>query len=59
MLAGSISNNKLANSSMSIAGSTVSLGETLTKDALISALGIGTAVHYIGNSSTAVTNGGT
>lgn len=59
MLAGDIANTKLANSSMSIAGSTVSLGGTLTKDALISALGIGTAVHYIGNSSTAITNGGT
>jgi len=59
MLAGGIANTKLANSSMLIAGSTVSLGGTLTKDALISALGIGTAVHYIGNSSTAITNGGT
>jgi len=42
---------------VSIAGQPVSLGGSLAASTLLSALGIGNAVHYIGESSTAITDG--
>lgn len=51
MLAGSISNDKLANSSISIAGTTVSLGSSIDAASLISNLGLSTAMRYKGSLS--------
>lgn len=55
---GGVTNDMLQNSSVSIAGQSVSLGGSLAASTLLSALGIGNAVHYIGESSTAITDGG-
>ena len=54
-----VTNAMLANSSMSIAGSSVSLGGTLDAATLKTALGITGAMHYIGQATVAVTDGGT
>lgn len=51
MLAGSIANNKLANSSISIAGTSVSLGGSITAATLKSNLGLG-ASAYVGYDTT-------
>lgn len=58
MLAGSIANIKLINSKINIAGSDVSLGGSLTASTLKSNLGLDSAMHFIGISSTEITNGG-
>ena len=55
---GGVTNAMLQNDSVSIAGQPVSLGGSLAASTLLSALGIGNAVHYIGESSTAITDGG-
>ena len=55
---GGVTNAMLANNSINIAGQTISLGGTLSASALLSALGIGDAVHYIGESSSSITDGG-
>ena len=55
---GGVTNAMLQNSSVSIAGQSLSLGGSLAASTLLSALGIGNAVHYIGESSTAITDGG-
>ena len=51
MLAGSIANNKLANSSISIAGTSVSLGGSISAATLKSNLGLG-ASAYVGYDTT-------
>lgn len=59
MLAGSITNAKLANSKVTIAGNDVSLGGSLTAATLTSSLGLSNALHFIGITSTTLTNGST
>ncbi len=59
MLAGSIANNKLANSSVSIAGNSVSLGGSLDASTLTSSLGLSSAMHFIGVATVAITDGST
>ena len=59
MLAGSIANGKLTNSSISIAGTSVSLGGSISADTLKTNLGLTSAMHYIGKTTTAITDGGT
>ena len=54
----SISNNKLTNNSINIAGTNVSLGGSINATTLTSSLGLTNAMHFIGVSSTTVTNGG-
>lgn len=56
---GAIANAKLQNSSMSIAGNSVSLGGSLTADALRTSLGLSTAMHYRGKATVALSDGGT
>lgn len=56
---GTITNAMLANSSMSIAGNTVSLGGSLSADTLRSSLGLSSAMHFIGIATVAITDGGT
>ena len=56
---GTITNAMLANSSMSIAGSTVSLGGTLSADTLRTNLGLSSAMHYRGRATVTITDGGT
>ena len=48
MLAGSIANGKLSNSKITIAGSQVSLGGSISADTLRSNLGLSNAMHYRG-----------
>ena len=59
MLAGSIANNKLANSSMTIAGNTVSLGGTLNADTLRTSLGLSSALHFLGKATVSLSDGST
>lgn len=59
MLAGSIANGKLANSSISIAGTSVSLGGTLAAETLRTNLGLSNAMHFIGKATVAITDGST
>jgi len=59
MLAGSIANAKLANSSVTIAGNTVSLGGSLAANTLISSLGLSNALHFIGIATVGIVDGGT
>lgn len=59
MLAGSIANNKLANSSMTIAGNTVALGGTLNADTLRTSLGLSNALHFLGKATVNITDGST
>ena len=54
----SISNDKLTNNSINIAGTDVSLGGSINATTLTSNLGLTNAMHFIGVSSTTVTNGG-
>ena len=56
MLAGSIANNKLVNSSVNIAGTSVSLGGSITAEQLRINLGLTNAMHYIGVATVAITN---
>ena len=57
MLAGSIANGKLANSSVVIAGKTLSLGGTLSADDLRGALGLSSAMHFLGITTTSMSDG--
>ena len=59
MLAGSIANGKLANSSISIAGTSVSLGSTLAAETLRTNLGLSNAMHFIGKATVAIIDGST
>ena len=54
MLAGSIANNKLSNSSISIAGHSVSLGGSIDSSTLTSALGLSSALRFIGITTTSM-----
>lgn len=56
MLAGSIENGKLKNSSVNIAGTSVSLGSSITAEQLRINLGLTNAMHYIGVATVAITN---
>ena len=56
MLAGSIANEKLSNSTISIAGNTVSLGGSLDASTLTSSLGLSSALKFIGMTSTTMTD---
>lgn len=58
MLAGSIANAKLINHAINVAGTDVELGGSITAATLKSNLGLDSAMHFIGVSSTAVTDGG-
>jgi hypothetical protein len=55
MLAGSISNNKLTNSKITIAGNEVSLGGSISLDDL----GISHAMHFKGTTTTALSDDAT
>ena len=57
MLAGSIENGKLAHSSVTIAGTAVSLGGSLSADTLRTSLGLSNAMHFIGTTTTAMSDG--
>lgn len=59
MLAGSIANNKLTNSAITIAGNAISLGGSLTAEKLRTALGLSSAMHFIGTATVAITDGST
>lgn len=59
MLAGSITNSKLVNSKVTIAGNDVSLGGSLAADTLRSSLGLSNAMHFKGTTTTALTDGTT
>ena len=59
MLAGSIANDKLANSSVTIAGNAISLGGSLTAETLRTALGLSSAMHFVGTATVAITDGST
>lgn len=59
MLAGSIANGKLANSSVTIAGNSVSLGGSITADTLRTSLGLSNAMHFVGIATVAITDGST
>lgn len=59
MLAGSIANEKLVNSKVTIAGNDVSLGGSLTAATLKTSLGLNSAMHYIGKATVAITDGST
>lgn len=59
MLAGSIINDKLTNSKVTIAGNDVSLGGSLEPEPLRTSLGLSNAMHFIGITSTALSDGAT
>lgn len=59
MLAGSIANNKLTNSAITIAGNAISLGGSLTAETLRTSLGLSSAMHFIGTATVAITDGST
>lgn len=59
MLAGSIANDKLTNSAITIAGNAISLGGSLTAETLRTALGLSSAMHFIGTATVAITDGST
>jgi len=54
-----VTNAMLANKTITIAGQSIELGNSLSKETLLSALGITDAIHYIGESSSAITDEGT
>lgn len=56
MLAGSIANSKLTNSSIDIAGTSVALGGSISATTLRTNLGLTNAMHYIGVATTPITN---
>ncbi len=57
MLAGSIANGKLANSSVTIAGNAISLGGSLSADTLRTSLGLSSAMHFLGITTTTMSDG--
>ena len=57
MLAGSIANGKLSNSKVTIAGNDVSLGGSVTADTLRESLGLSNAMHFVGTTTTAMSDG--
>jgi hypothetical protein len=59
MLAGSIANEKLANSSITIAGTSVSLGSSISAATLRTKLELSAALRFIGKASTAMVEGDT
>ena len=59
MLGGSISNDKLVNSKVTIAGNDVSLGDSLAADTLRASLGLSNALHFIGIATVTITDGST
>jgi len=59
MLAGSIANAKLANSSITIAGNSVALGGSLAAATLVSSLGLSKAMSFRGITTTALTDNAT
>lgn len=59
MLAGSIANGKLVNSSVTIAGNSVSLGGSLSAATLLSSLGLSNAMHFIGHATVDISDGST
>ena len=58
-LAGNIGNSLLTNSSMTIAGNSVSLGGSLDAGTLRTSLGLSNAMHFIGKATVAITDGST
>ena len=59
MLAGSIANNKLANSAVTIAGNNISLGGSIDATTLRESLGLSNAMHFVGIATVAITDGST
>lgn len=59
MLAGSIANSKLANSAVTIAGNSVSLGSSVSAETLRTSLGLSNAMHFIGIATVDITDGST
>lgn len=59
IIAGQFSNDRLANSKVTIAGNDVSLGGNLTADTLRESLGLSNAMHFIGVATVAITDGST
>ena len=59
MLAGSIANSKLANSTMIIAGNSVALGGSVSATTLRESLGLSNAMHFVGVATVAITDGST
>jgi hypothetical protein len=57
MLAGSIENGKLSHSKVTIAGNDVSLGGSVTADTLRESLGLSNAMHFVGTTTTAMSDG--
>lgn len=57
MLAGSIANGKLSNSKVTIAGTDVSLGSSITADTLRTSLGLSNAMHFLGVTTTNISSG--
>lgn len=57
MLAGSIANTKLSNSKVTIAGTEVSLGGSLSADTLRTSLGLSNAMHFVGTTTTTMSDG--
>ena len=59
MLAGSIANDKLTNSAITVAGNSISLGGSLTAETLRTSLGLSNAMHFVGIATVAITDGST
>lgn len=59
MLAGSIANNKLTNSAVTIAGNNISLGGSIDATTLRESLGLSNAMHFVGIATVAITDGST
>ena len=59
MLAGSIANNKLINSAVTIAGNNISLGGSIDAKTLRESLGLSNAMHFVGIATVAITDGST
>ena len=59
MLAGSIANSKLANSTVTIAGNSVSLGGSVSAETLRTSLGLSNAMHFVGIATVDLTDGST
>ena len=57
MLAGSIENGKLSHSKVTIAGNEVSLGGSVTADTLRESLGLSNAMHFVGTTTTTMSDG--
>ena len=59
MLAGSIANNKLTNSAVTIAGNNISLGGSIDATTLRESLGLSNAMHFVGIATVAIADGST